>query len=262
MILLVDCGNSRIKWALFADGQLRPPVFPAPGEGLSESLRAQGVLPEMLKDFVLFSVAPHKTESLLHQLQVLLGREGLLLTGERVPGFRHAYDSLKQLGADRIAAALGAWDCFPGENLLVADFGTAITVDALSSDRVFLGGMILPGIASSLQGLLASAPGLEGAAEGLLPLAESTFTRPVGPGRNSGDALRYGLFYQALGAVREAGRLLSESCFGGEGVRFILAGGAGAFFQEELEKSVYIEDLLFRGMVRFYLMNKEREKCL
>src|SRR5438552_2277587 len=56
-----------------------------------------------------------------------------------------------QLGCDRFASLIGAHALFPGQPLIVATCGTATTVDALSADGLFLGGMILPGL-----GLMAS----------------------------------------------------------------------------------------------------------
>ena len=57
------------------------------------------------------------------------------------------------MGSDRIADAMGAVKLFPERNLIVVDFGTATTVCAVSKDRVFLGGNIMPGIRLAMEAL-------------------------------------------------------------------------------------------------------------
>ena len=63
------------------------------------------------------------------------------------------YATPQTLGEDRIAAAVGAWSLFPGENLLVTDLGTAATYDFVSADGHFRGGNIAPGIGMRLRSL-------------------------------------------------------------------------------------------------------------
>ena len=64
-----------------------------------------------------------------------------------------AYATPQTLGLDRVAAAAGAAHLFPGEPLLIADAGTALTLDALGADATFIGGNIAPGIKLRLRAL-------------------------------------------------------------------------------------------------------------
>ncbi len=79
------------------------------------------------------------------------------------PGIRSGmsilYDNPKEVGADRIADAVAAYDLYPGPCLIV-DFGTATTFDAVSSKREYLGGAIVPGIEISLNALFSQAAAL------------------------------------------------------------------------------------------------------
>ena len=79
------------------------------------------------------------------------------------PGVRSGmpilYDSPKEVGADRIANAVGAYDLFGGP-CVVVDLGTATTFDAISSGGEYLGGAITPGVAISLDALFAHAAAL------------------------------------------------------------------------------------------------------
>ena len=74
-------------------------------------------------------------------------------------GIRIDYDNPKEVGADRIANAIGAYDIYGGPTI-VADFGTATTCDAVSEDGVYLGGAISPGIEISLDALVGRAAAL------------------------------------------------------------------------------------------------------
>ncbi len=79
------------------------------------------------------------------------------------PGIRTGmpirYDDPKEVGADRIANAVGAFDLFGGPTVVV-DFGTATTFDAISDKGEYLGGAIVPGIEISLDALFEKAAGL------------------------------------------------------------------------------------------------------
>lgn len=63
------------------------------------------------------------------------------------------YGSQGTLGADRIAAAVGAWALYPRQSLLVVDAGTAVTYDHVTADGYFAGGNIAPGMAMRLEAL-------------------------------------------------------------------------------------------------------------
>ena len=82
----------------------------------------------------------------------------VLETGTRT-GMPILYDNPRQVGPDRIANAVAAWDRYGGPTIMV-DFGTATTVDAISAKGEYLGGAILPGIEISLDALFARAAAL------------------------------------------------------------------------------------------------------
>lgn len=63
------------------------------------------------------------------------------------------YETPETLGSDRISAAVGAWELFPKRNLLIIDMGTCVTYDLVTTDGVFRGGMISPGLEIRLQAM-------------------------------------------------------------------------------------------------------------
>jgi|GEM_PF-452186 len=93
------------------------------------------------------SVVPERTAPLLAALETAFGLRPLLLTPTAAHGLKIAYRRPAQIGADRVAAALGARKLYPRQNCIIIDCGTATTLTFLSRDGTLLGGAILPGLA-------------------------------------------------------------------------------------------------------------------
>jgi type III pantothenate kinase len=87
------------------------------------------------------------------------GGDAIVLEPGTRTGMPILYDNPKEVGADRIANAVGAYDLYGGPAIVV-DFGTATTVDAVSAKAEYLGGAIFPGIEISLDALFGRAAGL------------------------------------------------------------------------------------------------------
>lgn len=152
MLLLIDAGNTRVKWALVppaAHGSHPLGQWAASGmvehagvRQLGESWKGHRI------DHVLISNVAGS--AMRETLEAVLGLQPVPLewfaSAPECAGLRNNYRNPSQLGCDRFASAIGAHALFPGEPLLVATCGTATTVDAVSADGVFLGGMILPGL--------------------------------------------------------------------------------------------------------------------
>jgi type III pantothenate kinase len=162
MLLLVDAGNTRVKWALVPDGArgadalgrwvASDMVEHAQVRQLGDIWHGQGIVRALISN-----VAGQPMREALEQ--ALLGALGMqpvplewFASVPALAGVRNGYRNPAQLGCDRFASAIGAHALHPGRPLIVATCGTATTVDAVTADGVFLGGMILPGL-----GLMASA---------------------------------------------------------------------------------------------------------
>ncbi|KXU38100.1 hypothetical protein AXK11_01290 [Cephaloticoccus primus] len=108
---------------------------------------AAATTPRTIKGpLALCSVVPALTEPLCDALESALGTRPRLLTPRARHGLKLNYRRPAQLGADRLAAALGARKLYPQQNLIVVDCGTATTLTFISRDGVLLGGAILPGL--------------------------------------------------------------------------------------------------------------------
>ena len=151
MILLIDAGNSRLKLGLLPDGAAHrgadTQTFDhANLQALADWLRA---LPAAPARAVGVNVAgAERGEAIAGIVRQACGCGVAWLRAEKQTLFLHnGYTHPEQLGADRWAAMLGVLARQPARHppFMVASFGTATTLDTVSSENVFLGGLILPG---------------------------------------------------------------------------------------------------------------------
>lgn len=210
-ILLVDAGNTRVKWAIAHDGA-------APGDWIADGAVVHAGL-EDLKDAwaghhveraVVSNVAGAQMRERLAALIPVLQPHWFGAQAE-LAGLRNRYRNPTQLGADRFAAALGARTLAPGKALVVATCGTATTVDGVTPNGEFVGGMILPGLGLMLQSL----------ARGTAQLPETSADAALPPvfADNTLDAIRAGCVAAQAGAIERAcAALPAELC--------IVSGGA------------------------------------
>jgi len=105
------------------------------------------------------SVVPRNTAALRQMADEWFGVKAVVLEPGTRMGMPILYDNPKEVGADRIANAVGALDLYGGP-CIVVDFGTATTLDAISAKGEYLGGAIIPGIEISLDALFSRAAAL------------------------------------------------------------------------------------------------------
>jgi type III pantothenate kinase len=231
-MLLIDAGNTRIKWAVPAAGAAgggwlrQGAVERGAAASLASAWRAAGL--KVRRACISNVAGPGLRASLQAALEEAFGAdvavEWFASTAARA-GLRNGYRDPAQLGCDRFAAAIGARSLFPGEELLVATCGTATTIDAVSAEGVFEGGMILPGLgtmATSLALTTAQLPQVDGMAPPRQPFADNTV-----------DAIVSGCIAAQAGAIEHA---LAERrrAQPGRPLRCLLAGGAGALLVPHL----------------------------
>ena len=155
MILCLDVGNTQVFGGVFAGDRLisqfrRTSQLRSSSDELGVFfrgvLRENDIDPGLIQEIVICSVVPDLNYSLRACAQKYFSIDPLMLRPGVKTGLNIAYQDPKEVGADRIADAVGAIKLFPGRNLIVADFGTATTVCAVDKDKTFLGGNILPGV--------------------------------------------------------------------------------------------------------------------
>lgn len=146
--LVIDSGNTRIKWGFFEERQLIGSGEVIRSEFLG-ALRARKELTDTERVIVSNSGAS------IPELTDLLPR-GINIANFK-PGFpvpiKINYETPSTLGADRLANAVGAMVRFPSKNCLVIDLGTCITYDVVTKEGVYEGGAIAPGLQMRLKAM-------------------------------------------------------------------------------------------------------------
>ena len=145
MNLTLDIGNTAVKWATFEESGQWPV---ASGQWSGDS----GQWPAFSNiDKALVCASGDATDVMRH-LSTFDFQLSTLSSDTPLP-IRLDYKTPQTLGPDRIAAACGAWALHRGEDCLVIDAGTCITVDFLDHEGVYHGGAIMPGLGMNLQAL-------------------------------------------------------------------------------------------------------------
>ncbi len=154
------------------------------------------------------------------------------------------YETPATLGADRIAAAVGAGYLHPGEDLVVIDMGTCITYDYLDREARFQGGLISPGVRMRFKAMHTFTQ--------RLPLVEPE-PAPTLIGKNTRHAMLSGVMNGLTAEINgliEAYRVLSPAC------RVVLCGGDVPFFESLLKPPIFVvPQLVLIGLNRILLHN-------
>ena len=158
------------------------------------------------------------------------------------------YETPETLGKDRIAAAVGANELFPDQNLLIIDAGTAITYDLVSEKNQFIGGNISPGLEMRFKAL--------NQFTGKLPLVgyQDDF-EPIG--RNTTEAIRAGV---QNGLIYEIGQTIALFNRNYQNLQIIMTGGDSNFFDRKLNYSIFVHfNLTLIGLNRILEHNAEKK---
>jgi type III pantothenate kinase len=218
-LLLVDAGNTRVKWALVESaaplGQWTAHGAVAHGEIGSLAAKWQA---HAVERAIVANVAGPDMRARLAALLPPVPVEWFASSASRA-GVVNRYRNPAQLGCDRFAVAIGAHALTPGKAVIAATCGTATTVDAITAEGDFLGGMILPGLALMASSLARNTAQLPKVAPGASP--------PPLFADNTDDAIVSGCLSAQAGAIERAvAAHRAEAC--------IVSGGAAPWIASAL----------------------------
>lgn len=213
MKLLIDAGNTRIKWAFVkSDEWLRRGELPI--EQASEFAKHLNDISQLEQIWV-SNVAGENVAKAIRTYSSC--PVNFITARETQCGVRNNYNDAPQLGSDRWAALIAAWHLV-GQACLVVNCGTATTVDALTNQGEFMGGLIMPSVALMQRSLEV------GTAQLKAGLGDySAF--PL----KTADAIFSGAIQASCGAIQRQYHLLKS-----QGAPILLSGGASGMLQAHL----------------------------
>jgi type III pantothenate kinase len=247
MILCIDAGNSRVKWGWAertSDGGMRwtsiATVSLIEFAATSDHVNPFSITHEAPERIVISNVAGEGAHQLIVNWTSIFETEPLWLRAEAEGwGVKNGYERPELLGPDRWAALVAARALHNGASLVV-NAGTATTVDMLTAEGLFVGGVILPGV-ELMRFVLHEHTGR-------LPIQEGSHRDAP---RNTIDAIETGCRHAQAGAVERMYRVFREIA---PAPLCIVAGGAGRGLVDQLSMPRrYVENLVLDGLAHIAL---------
>ena len=244
MLLVVDVGNTQTHFGLFRDGEtnvsqhwrfatVRDSTGDELGAALANLLGLRGLSFTDVDRSIVSSTVPQLSQQWTQMARHYLGHEMLVVGPTIRTGMPIRYDNPHEVGADRLANAVAAYDRVH-DTVVVVDFGTAITYDIVSAAGEYLGGIITPGAEISIDALYDRAA--------KLPKVELAEPRAL-IGKSTVDAIRSGIVYGFAGQVEGIVRRLRAEL--GASTHVIATGGlAGVLVPHVRETIDEVDDLL------------------
>jgi type III pantothenate kinase len=243
MLLLIDAGNTRIKWAVLDSAQA-----PKLGDwmqmgSLSHQELIDGVAPWhafAITRVVVSNVAGTlMRDQLVNSFQCSAKSVEWLTSQPALAGIKNQYRNPVQLGSDRFAAAIAARALFPDQALLIATCGTALTIDAVTAEGDFIGGMIAPGLKLMAQSLAENAAQLSAVA-----MKSERFVTHFA--NHTDEAMWSGCVAAQAGAIEHA--LRDFAVYGVEPL-CVVSGGAAKYIMPSLKIPYkFVDNLVLIGL--------------
>lgn len=243
MNLIVDIGNSLVKLAVFEKGGLvaqRSARYPSASdfEALLQGRRAGRAIVESTRG---------DADEIVELVRGYADRV-LEFTPQTPVPIGNAYRTPETLGRDRLAAAVGATVLYPGRNVLIVDFGTAVTIDLVTADGTFRGGCISPGMRMRFRALHDYTA--------RLPLCSATEREEL-LGGSTDEAIRQGVMnsiaFEIEGYMTRMREKIDDLCV-------IFTGGDAKYFAKRIKNTIFANrNLVFCGLDRILEYNASEE---
>jgi type III pantothenate kinase len=239
MLLAIDIGNSAIKFGLF-DGGTPSLKFsiPTKRDATADEIRiaVDDRLSTPIESAIVCSVVPEIKPAMRAFVHELTGSDPVFVDNSFDFGLRINYAPLESLGTDRLVNAFAAIEKY-GAPCIVCSLGTATTIDVVSADREFLGGIIALGIDAMAEALHLKAPRLP-------KLAVQKPSNLLG--KSTEDSIQSGIYNGYVGMVEG---LITRMRSGSGVVRVVGTGGNAQRLSHEFAGMMTVDpDLLLNGL--------------
>lgn len=252
MLLCLDVGNTHILGGVFDKDHLLARFRYAThmigtadqfGIFLLNILGTHHLSPADIHATAVSSVVPGCDYTIRHAISLYIKSQYYMLEPGVKTGLNIRYKNPNEVGADRIANAIGATHAFPNKNIIIVDMGTATTFDAISKKRDYLGGAILPGMRLGMESLRSNTA----------KLMEVDIESPgVYIGKTTRESIQAGLYYGKLGALKEIIAGMTQENFSDEKPYVIGTGGFSHLFRDKNLFDVLLPDLVLQGLAKAY----------
>lgn len=256
MLLCLDIGNSQLHGGVYDGGlrlQFRKTTHPLGssdefGVFFAAVLRENGLDPKLVTRAAICSVVPPALYPIRAACIKYFRTEPFILQAGVKTGLKVKYRNPHEVGADRIAGAIGASLRHPGKNLIVVDCGTATTCDVVTASGDYLGGAILPGLGISVEALAGKTA----------KLSAVEITRPTAAlGRSTTESIQSGVYYGHVGAIRQLVHELTRDAFREEKPVVIGTGGFARLLNTENLFDEVVPELVLAGLKHAEELNRE-----
>ncbi|MBC7346725.1 MAG: type III pantothenate kinase [Clostridia bacterium] len=241
MLLAFDVGNTNVTLGIFQGKELK--------QAWRLSTRANSTADELamvlytlfhchhlsfeqIRGMIVSSVVPPLTPAILEMGRRYFHLEPLLVGPGIRMGMPIRFDNPREVGADRIVNAVGAYELYGGP-VVVVDFGTATTFDAISAQGEYLGGAIAPGIGISTEALFLRAA--------KLPRVELVKPKSV-IGKNTVASMQAGIIYGFIGQVEHIVSLMKQEL--GRQTQVVATGGFAELIAGESKSIDHLNPIL------------------
>ena len=255
MILTLDVGNTQIFGGVFDDDNIRLRFRRNSRTGASSDeigvflrsvLRENDLAHADIKQVAICTVVPEVLHSVKNACLKYFNLNPFILQAGVKTGLKVKYKNPLEVGADRIANSIAGTQKYPGENLLIIDFGTATTFCAVTAEKEYLGGVIIAGIGISADALEQRTS--------RLPTVE--IVRPeTCLAKTTVESIQSGLYFGTIGQVKEIGSRIIDEAFGGKRPRIIGTGGIASMFTKAEIFDEENPDLVLHGLHQALKMN-------
>lgn len=239
---MLDIGNTRIKAGLFSGTEPFDCLYFNSRAACLEGLKP--LLPKIRRAIIGTVVSD------IGDLLNLLPADTLVFKSDTPIPIKNGYATQQSLGSDRLAAAIGAYGLFAGQNCLAVDAGTCIKYNILTREGVYLGGAISPGLSMRLKALHEFTD--------RLPLLEMDADFDTLTGQTTRDSMLSGVLN---GALAEVDGLIGRYRAQFPDLACIITGGDGPYLAKRLKNHIFAEPyLVLKGLHGVLLYNDRLEK--